>query len=337
MRLSQLIDDAVAADKKPRAGDRDASTPERRSARRIAPARRRRAAARQARRAVVERGAAAREAPVRRREGRAHRHARSARHRACCRCASARRPSSRSSCSTPTSATRRPCASASTTTTGDAEGEVAAIAAGRVDARRRSKRCCARFRRAQRAGAADVLGAQARGRAATTTTRARASRSRAPPREVEIHALDAARLERAGRRSRRRVQQGHLHPRARRGHRRGAGLRRAPRGAAADGDRRLRHRRRGHARALGGDGATPSARRAAAAGRTRCCATCRALRPRRAPTPRASGRAARCRRPERSPARCAVYAPDGDFLGRGRRRRRAWRSRARVVGRTTPD
>ncbi len=277
-------------------------------------------------RRVVERGAAAREAALSRREGRAHR-ARSIRWpRDCCRCASARRPSSRSCLldapkryhgHRPLRRRRRP----------PATPKARCAPRGRSRSTRGElERRCARFigRIAQMPPAYSAL--KFEGRAVLRVRARRRRTSRATPRDVEIHALRLVDWRRARRRRRRRVQQGHVRPRAGRGHRRGARLRRAPRRAAAHGDRRLpladaltlraprRHDRRRSA--LGAllpvdvAGRRPAARRA-----------------RRRRGRRASGRGRRSRRPGARTATCAVFA-DGAFLGRGRGRAAAWRSRA---------
>ena len=134
-QLHFVYDDSIESRHAPVAADRRrrrrrpsklALTCSARSPATAARARRRRAAARQAGRLVVERRAAARAArySAPRRPATPVRSTRSPPD--CCRCASARRPSSRAFCSTPTSATRRPCDFGTTTTTGDAEGEVVA-------------------------------------------------------------------------------------------------------------------------------------------------------------------------------------------------------------------
>ena len=140
--------------------------------------------------------AAARQAPLPRREGRPHRHARSARIRPAAallrrgdqvRAVPARRA---------TSATWRPCASASRRRPATPKATIVATRAGRVRPRG-ARAVAAAFRRPIDADAADALGAEARRQAATTTTRARASRSRASPRDGRDPRARAARMERA--------------------------------------------------------------------------------------------------------------------------------------------
>ena len=91
MQLCQLIDDGGRRRKTPHEDepeDGDRETPDRASASR------RRAAARQAGRHHFQRRAAEGQAPVQAQKGRPHRHPGSLRRPACCRCASARPPSS---------------------------------------------------------------------------------------------------------------------------------------------------------------------------------------------------------------------------------------------------
>ena len=142
MRLSQLIDEAVAADKKHPVDALDAALPHVSAAPSTAAQRRRRAAARQAARALVQRCAAARQAPLStpRRPGT---RARSIRSRsACCRSASAMR---RKFAQFLLDAHKRytpPCVSASRRPRGDAEGDIVATRAVAFDARRRSTPRC---------------------------------------------------------------------------------------------------------------------------------------------------------------------------------------------------
>ena len=185
MRLSQLIDDAVAAttaSATPAGATRERSRP----ARSRAPARRRRAAARQA--------------------GRHHRRTPRCSARSGCSAREkaghtgtldplatgllplcfgeatkfAQRPARRAQ-----GATSRRSASASTTTTGDAEGEVVATRAGRRSIARDSKRRC----RVSSARSTQVppmyCGAQASTGRRSTSTRAPASRSPRAPRAVD--------------------------------------------------------------------------------------------------------------------------------------------------------
>ena len=180
------------------------------------------------------------------------------------RSASARRPSSRRRCSMRTRPTSRRSASASRRP----RATPRARCSRRVRSRCRGEDIEASFhgssagsRRCRRATPRSSTKA-----ASTTNTRATASRSCASARSVEIRELSAPLVARAGRRVSRPLQQGHLHPRARRGHRRRARLRRAPGRAAPDRDGRLRPRRRSVARGSGG-ALRGGARRCPAAGR----------------------------------------------------------------------
>ena len=179
MRLSQLIDDAVAADKKlDELGMADASAPPRRRVDGVLlldkPSG-----------LIVERRAAAREAAVRARK-RPGTPARSIRSPpACCRSASARRPSSRSFLLDAPKRYRATVRFGVATTTQDAEGEVVetrpvAIGAAQIEP------ALPAFIGAHPPGAAARISALKYAGAATTSTRARASRFRAPSREVEI-------------------------------------------------------------------------------------------------------------------------------------------------------
>ena len=155
-----------------------------------APARRRRAAARQARRRLVERRAAAREARSTRGEGRPHRHARSARDRDCCRCASARRPSSRRCCSTRRRSTSRRSASASRRPPATPKARSCApcdVAFSGADARSGA----AAFRRPRSSQVPPAYrGAQVRGAHLLRVRARRHRRSRASPRAIEIDAIE---------------------------------------------------------------------------------------------------------------------------------------------------
>ncbi len=177
--------------------------------------------------------------------------------RDCSRCASARRPSSRNSCSTPPNAIRPRCASASRRRPAMQKGEVLEmrpVALARSDVEAVLPDFTGRL--AQVPPAFSAL--KFEGRSHYEYARAGIDVPR-PPRDDRDPRPLAARVECAGRRARRHVQQGHLYPRPGRGHRPRAGLRRASRGIAADRDRRVRYRRCGHAGATGSDDARTNA------------------------------------------------------------------------------
>ena len=266
------------------------------------------------------------------REGRPHRHARSARDRPPAARASARRPSSRSSLL-------------------DARKEyVATLRFGVDDDHRRrrgrgrraratstfdaarARRGAAALRRPIRADAADAFARSSIEGRASTSTRAPASRfERAAARDRDRRASSCVDWSPPTARAARRLRQGHLHPHARRGHRRA-------RWAAARTWRRCGAPRSGRFRldeavtlealeAMDDRGA----RRAAAAGR---CAWSRAsprARRRRRTSAALRARARPVARPGADGAEVAVYGPAGRFLGLVERRRRAAPRRARAA------
>ena len=196
-----------------------------------APRRARRAAARQAAGPVEQRRAAEGQAPATA-PRRPATPARSTRWPpACCRCASARRPSSRRSAWTPTSATARRCSSARRRRTGDARRRGAASSA-------RCASTAPRSRPPARASPAPIDQVPPMHSALKHEGKALYDYARAG---IEVERDRAQRHDPSHRRrrlagttagARRALQQGHLHPHAGRGHRRGARLRRAPGGAA---------------------------------------------------------------------------------------------------------
>ena len=228
MRLSQLIDDAVAADKKLSG----AETPHASASPRVdgvllldKPIGH-----------VVERArCSARSASTaRKRPGTPARSIRS--RRDCCRCASARPPSSRSACSMRPRATPRPCASAHH----DHRRRRRRGAARRVRSTSRATRSKRRSRvSSDRSSQVPPMYSALKfeGRR-STTTRAPASEIPRAPRAIEMHALRLVELGAARRRRRRRLQQGDVRARARRGHRRALGC-----GAHLAALRRTRDRR----------------------------------------------------------------------------------------------
>ena len=140
----------------------------------------------------------------------------------------------------------------SETATGDAEGEVVRTLPVAVD-RAGFAALLPRFLGRQLPDAAPARCAEA-SRASVLRVDARGRRGAAASPRDRDHLARPRRLATAGCHRRRRVQQGHLHPRARRGSRRGGGHLCAPRGAAPHGDRRVHGRRRGDARRARGDG-----------------------------------------------------------------------------------
>jgi tRNA pseudouridine55 synthase len=117
------------------------------------------------------------------------------------------------------------------TTTGDREGEV--LDERPVTCRpRRIDAACARFTGAHIEQTPPMHSALKHQGRRCTNTPAPASRSNAPARSVSDSPHRHRRLAGSDPGDRRELQQGHLHPHAGRGHRRGAGLRRPPGGAA---------------------------------------------------------------------------------------------------------
>ncbi len=109
----------------------------------------------------------------------------------CCRSASARRPSSRSSCSTPTSRTLATLRLGVTTTTGDAEGEVDRAPRCACPTRDEFEAVLAALRRDDLAAVRRAMPRSSTRAAATTNTRARASTFRAPRARSTIRSLRA--------------------------------------------------------------------------------------------------------------------------------------------------
>ena len=252
-----------------------------------------------------------------RRQGRPRRHARSARHRPAALARSARRPSSRPTCSTRTRAIEAMVRLGVRTTTDDADGAVIAHSAGRRAADAQVVAALCTLRRPHHAGAADVLGAQARRQAAVRLcARRRRGRARAARGD---HCTASSLLEFDGpgtHASTDRLQQGHLRAHAGRRPRRRARLRRAPRAlrrtrvggwrsnAASTLEALEAMRARGAARsaaaggcAAAGPGAHRPRRAAGGALRAR-------QRPRRSASPTTAGRAA-----------SASTVPSADLLG----------------------
>ena len=324
MRLSQLIDDAVAADRKHRLADgRPPAVACRPPRRRVdgvllldkplglssnAALQRAQAPATRARRPGTP--------------------ARSTRSRpACCRSASARRPSSRSRCSTRPRRTSRPCASASRRPPATPRARSSRTRAGRRSTAPSSKRRCARF-------VGTIVQVPPR-HSALKRRRPRLLRVRARRRRDPARAARRSRSPRSSWSTGRRrdavaatsLLQGHLRARARRGHRRRAWLRartsrrcgaRRPGGFALDDAVTLE--------ALEGDG---RARRA-----TRCCcrSTRRWSRPRAARRRRddgagASRRAQAATAPDAAPGTFALLRSGGTLrrVGRSDGRRAARR------------
>ncbi len=210
-----------------------------------------------------------------------------------------------------------------TTTTGDAEGEVLEMRPVALGALGRRMRHSPDFtgRLAQIPPAYSALKFEGRSH---VRIRARRHRRPAPAARHRDPGPRAARVEFAGRRAGRPVQQGNLRARPGRGHRQGIGLRRASGGTAADRHRRIRDRRRRHARGPGGDGRR-GPRRASCCLSPRCCATCRrcASPP---PTRPGSGRAAPFRHPGLATARARHSRARNCWASPTRWP--AWRSRA---------
>ena len=271
MRLSRLIDEAVAAP--PEAGAREARDARARDAVRSTAC----CCSTSRSGLTLERRAAAREAAASapRRPATPARSIRWPRPAAAA--ASARRPSSPVRCSTPTRHTSRrvqlgrshrrpatPKARCSTRTPVDVDAATHRRGAARASAAR-SSRCRRCTRRSSTRARRCTSYARARQRG-----RARAA-PRHDPRSSSSSSCDGADADAA-----RRVQQGHLHPHAGRGHRRGARLRRAPGGAAAHGDRRASASSRRSPSTRWRRWRRPSAARGCCRS-TRCSRTCRAL------------------------------------------------------------
>ena len=232
MRLSQLIDDAVAADRKTPPEDREPRRRGRRAGGSTA------CCCSTSRRAVVERGAAARASALFRAEKAGHTGTLDPLAIGPAAAVLRRGDQVRAGrCSTRRKAymaTRR--ASASTTTTGDAEGEVVARRPRRRSSRAELDAALPRFVGPIAQVPPRYSALKFEGRAYYEYARAGIEIPRAA-RAVEIHALELVEWRRRDVDAARRLQQGNLHPRARRGHRRGARLRRAPRRAAPHGER----------------------------------------------------------------------------------------------------